>query len=229
VELNRRYITGYQDINGIKIPEYRFAKETVSSTVATYLFSIDIRMLNIEKGTLIHNENKTYKYVYEIYNDNKPDNFLSVAKSTGQIVSVFPTMEELLNQAGKDFSGYFAKKIAPYSVTEDMSFEIISGDKINERFIRYIKSDLYDEALELMNDSLGAIKNIEDLAKRSKHYYNIGCIYEIKSDFAKSQEFYSKAVKDDPSELHLDALKAIKDRVKLQQKLDDQLKKDEDE
>ena len=228
VVLNRRYIERYETTSrGSRIPVYAYYSESIPSIIKTYMFTIDIRMLDITKGTLLHNEQKTYKFQYENYIDNRPSQTVSVIRRNAKFVNNFPEMEELLIKSGKDFADYFARKVAPFSVTELMSFEIIPKDGINDRFIKFVDSDLYDEAFEVMIDALPAIDSMDDHEARSMHYYNMGCIYEIKSDLEKSFVYYNKAVKDDPSDLHLEALKAIKDRIDEKKRLDEQLNSQE--
>jgi tetratricopeptide (TPR) repeat protein len=230
VVLHRRFIEGYETrSNGVKIPIYKEYNESIPSIIRTYLFSIDIRMIDITKGTLIHNEHKSYKFQYENYIDNYPNATVFVENYNARFVSTFPNMEELIIKTGKDFSDYFAKKVAPYTVNERMSFEIINKDAINKDFIRFIDNDLYDEALELMLNDINDIQRIEKKEIRSMHYYNMGCVYEIKFDLEKSLEYYNKAAKDDPSDLHLEALRAIKERIEEKKKLDDQLKEKSDD
>jgi hypothetical protein len=229
VILQRRYIDGYSiTAEGNKIPIYKYFNENIPSIIKTYVFTIDIRMIDITKGTLIHNEQKSYKFQFENYIDNHPGQTVYTVSYNAPFVSVFPEMDELIMKTGKDFANYFAKKVAPYSVNEEMSFEIISRDEINKKFIRFIDNDLYDEALEVMLSNLHAIDKIEKQEIRARHYYNLGCVYEVKYDFEKSLEFYNKAVTDDPTDLHLEALKAIKERIAERKKLDDQLKTDND-
>ena len=226
VVISRRYVDGYKIINGTKINNYKYVDENVSSTIKTYTFVIDIRLINISTGNIIHTESKSYKESYEVYKDDKPNNFSRVAKKTGVIVQSFPSFEEIINKNGESFSKYFAKKIAPYYLNAKISFETISGDKINERFIKFVKSDLYDEALEVMNDSMTVVDSIEKLPIKAKHYYNIASIYELKEDFETSKAYYEKSVKFDPTKLHLNALKSIKERIEKRDKLNKQLETD---
>lgn len=221
--VRRRYIEGYEYISNIKVPKYKYVEETESSTVYSVFFKIDIRMLDIEKGILIHNESQSYKRVYEIWIDNKPDNFVSVVKGNGELVSTFPTLNEILSATGEEFANNFSKKVAPYYVNENMSFEIINGDQINKMFIKFINSELYDEAMEIMQNSMSVIESIPKLEVKAKHYYNLGCIYEIKGDLLTAKIYYEKSVKYAPSKLHLIALKAIKDRIESEEKLKKQL------
>jgi len=223
VVLQRRYLIGYKKVDGKKIPKYAYKNESVRSKIKTYNFSIDVRMLDIETGELLHNENNSYKEEYEMFNDKKPDKTISVVKRNAPQVSVFPDIIELFEKYGKKFVSYFAKKVAPYYVLEDMDFEKIARDDINKRFIKLIKNDLYEEALELMTENMDRIKIIEKSKFRSKHYYNLGCIYELKNDFVNSQMFYKKGVNEDPTKLHLIALKAIRGRIEDKQKLDEQI------
>jgi len=223
IVVKRKYLEGYEDVQGIRVPKYRYTEENVPSTVYSIFFTIDIRMLDIQKGTLIHNESESYKGVYETWVDDRPDNFVFIVKKNGEIVNTFPTTSEILVATGKEFANSFAKKVAPYYVQERMSFEVINGDSINAKFIQFIKADLYDEALEIMNESLSAIDSIAKLEIKSKHYYNIGCVYEIKGDLENAKIYYEKSVKYDPSKLHLAALKAIKDRVLEKEKLKKQI------
>jgi hypothetical protein len=225
VILERRYLEGYKVAqNGTKIPIYKYVDESIPSIIKTYLFTIDIRMLDIVRGTVIHNEQKTYKAQYENFIDNRPNETVRVVRHNANFSSVFPRIEELLISTGKEFAKYFTRKVAPFSVDAEMSFEIIMNDKINDKFIKFIKSDLYDEALSVMNDNLANIVIIDKPSVRARHFYNIGCVYEVRSDLEKSLEFYTKAVNDDPTDLHLAALKAIKQRISERKKLDNQLK-----
>ncbi|HOJ63397.1 MAG TPA: CsgG/HfaB family protein [Spirochaetota bacterium] len=223
--VKRKYLEGYEYINNVKIPKYRYVDENVSSTIYSVFFTIDIRMLDIKNGTLIHNESESYKGIYETWIDDKPENTLSVVKNNGKIVSTFPTINEILIATGKEFADNFAKKVAPYYVQEKMSFEVISGDSINAKFIQFIKAELYDEAMGIMIDSMPAIESITKLEVKSKHYYNLGCVYEIKGDLETAKTYYEKAVKYDPTKLHLAALKSIKDRIVSQEKLKKQIEK----
>jgi len=228
VVLRRKYLEGYKETKeGIKIPIYKYIDESVPSEIKTYLFSIDIRMIDVEKGTLIHSEQKTYKAQYENYIDNKPNETVHVVKHNAKFISVFPKIEELLITKGKDFANYFAKKVAPFSVKETMSFEIIPNDKTNSKFIKFIKSELYDESLSIMLENLSIINNIDKPKIRSMHYYNIACVYEVIGELEKSFEYYSKSTNDDPTKLHLAALKAIKQRIYEKKKLKNQLKNDD--
>jgi hypothetical protein len=227
VVLQRRYFERYE-INkaGVRVAIYRYVDESIPSIIKTYLFTVDIRMLDISTGTLIHNEQKTYKAQFENYIDNHPNETVYVVRRNAKFMPVFPTIEELLISSGKEFADYFAKKVAPFSVVEPMSFEIISNDETNLKFIKFIENDLYDEALSVMLDNISKIDGIEKTKIRAKHYYNIGCVYESQNELEKSLEFYSKSVKDDSTRLHLAALKAIKDRIDEKKKLDSQLKKE---
>lgn len=224
VVLKRKYFVKFKHVNGRKIPIFRYIDENVQSIIKSYHFSIDIRMLNIESGTLIHNEKKSFKAIYEIYQDNKPDRTVSVVKTNAKNVNVFPDIIELFNMHGVKFAKYFAKKVAPYYVNEDMDFERIGRDDVNKRFIKLIMNDLYDEAFEIMNNNLEKINVIEKSKIRAKHYYNIGCVYELQNDFENSQKYYKMAVNEDPTNLHLVALKAIQNRIKDKNKLDQQIK-----
>lgn len=233
VVINRKYEKGRR-VNqyGIEVIEYRYQDESVPSIIKTYYFTVDIRMLDIKRGTLIHNEQKTYKIQYENYIDNKPDNFNYVKKKNAQYVQTFPSMLELLESSGKSFSKFFAKKVAPFYQTDMMSFERIGNDAINNQFIKFIKSDLYDEALEIMTDSLDAIGSIDKERFRARHYYNLGAVYEMKGELQLSLEYYNKAVKEDATKLHLAALREIKKRIAELEKLKTQIengKKDEPE
>lgn len=228
IVVKRKYIEGYEYVNDIKIPKYRYVDENVSSTIYSVFFTIDIRMLDIKSGTLIHNESESYKGVYETWIDDRPNQTVMIVKNNGQIVSTFPTINEILITTGKEFANNFAKKVAPYYVQERMSFEVISGDSINAQFIKFIKAELYDEALSIMMDSIPAIDSITKLEVKSKHYYNLGCVYEISGDLETAKRYYEKAVKYDASKLHLAALKAIKDRIASQEKLKKQIEDKKD-
>lgn len=230
VVINRKYQTGTRTNElGKVVPVYKYKDESVPSIIKTYYFTIDIRMLDIKRGTLIHNEQKTYKAQFEKYVDNKPDNFNYVKKKNAPTVSSFPQILELLERNGKTFSRFFAKKVAPFYQTDMMSFERIGNDAINSQFIKFIKSDLYDEALEIMTDSLDAIGTIDKERFRARHYYNIGAVYEMMGDLEQSQEFYSKAVKEDATKLHLAALREIKKRIAELKKLETQIENGKDE
>lgn len=230
VVINRKYQTGTRTNEfGQVVPVYRYADENEESTIKTYYFTIDIRMLDIKRGTLIHNEQKSYKAQFEMYTDSKPNNFNRVKKRNAPTVSSFPAIQELLESNGRSFSQFFARKVAPFYQTDLMSFERISNDAINSQFIKFIKSDLYDEALEIMTDSLDAIDSIDKERFRARHYYNIGAVYEMMGDLEQSLDFYSKAVKEDPTNLHLAALREIKKRIAELKKLETQIENGKDD
>lgn len=224
VVLQRRYLIGFKKVDGRKIPKYIYKEETERSIIKTYNFSIDIRMLDIETGKLLHNEKSSYKEEYEMFNDRKPDKTVAVIKRNAPQVSVFPDIIELFDKYGNRFVTYFAKKVAPYYVKEYMDFERIARDDINKRFIKLVENDLYEEALEIVIDNMDRIKIIEKTKKRARHYYNLGCIYELKNDFENSKSFYKKAVSEDPTNLHLAALKAIQERITDKHKLEKQIR-----
>jgi hypothetical protein len=244
VVLKRKFIDKkYKDENGIDRVTYRYEEKRVDSKVQHISFDIDIRMISNVTGSILHTDRRSVQLWEERYRDVVDPPLNSGGGETVGVVKSsinntwnvkndnvpFTNINSLYNSKTPPMLKKFAEMVAPYMVTELMEFEKTNGqDQINKSFIQYVKSGLYDEALELMTDSKDAIKAMEKNKDRAKHWFNLAAVYEMMSDFEKAEKWYKEAVKEDPTKRHLEYLAAIKERQADKNKLDKQLESEDD-
>ena len=215
----------YQAADGNNV----YKNETVPSILKTITFNLDIRMIDITTGTILHSETIPNTITMEKYDDTLPVNFAYEkswnADSHNNLFrnKDFPPVETLLENASRKYGPSFARKVAPYNVNESIMFESITGDKTNELFFKYLKSDLFDKAKELLLSSLDVIKSLKRDSDKAKHYYNLGAVFEVIGEYQKAKEYYELSIKNDPTNAHLKALKFIEVKIKDRDKLNAQI------
>ncbi len=223
VVLNRKYVTGKgKDSQGNVVYKYDYKDESVPSTIKTYSYGVVLKIINASNGTVIHSDLQNFNYAYENFLDNKPDNTVYVKSRNAEFARVFPEMKDLIYESAESVIDDFVKNVAPYSAVKVIKFERIAQDNINTRFIKFVESELFDEALELILESVDLIKTLKPQIQ-SKHFYNLGNLYEIQGNYTKALEYYQVSTKLDPTDLHNEALKTIRVRIDEEKKLMQQL------
>jgi len=237
VKVSREHVTKITvDEDGKTHKETEWREENISSKLRITNFFVNIKFVDSERGNIIFQDVQSITFKQEkvidtsklntkyYKNENRVDNNESGIVVYKLIVNQeFKTLEQIISNYAENIASSFVKKIAPYAVEEWSRFEIISGDKINLKFLNFIKANLYREALEFMIDDIDVINSIEKPYIKGKHYYNIAKTYEIMNDLDKSYEYHKLAVGEEASRIHLRGLKNIQNRIDDSKKLNKQL------
>ncbi len=221
VVINRRYVVDQKpDSQGRMQNVYEYRDEQINSQIREYSYNITLKIIDAARGTVIHSSMQPLNYVYETY--VKPENTVMIKSSNGTFVAQFPSLNQVVIGDTQRLTENFTKDVAPHYGTRIIRFQRISMDRINETFIKLVDRDLYEEAFQLMTDSLDYINTLKPEDK-AIHLYNLGNVYEIRGAYDQALDCYQQATRLNPTDLHTTALRTIRIRIEEERRLNDQI------
>jgi len=168
--------------------------------------AVTFKMVNVESTELLAIKSITKEYRDKVIHD--PDRPRQL-KAKGII------LDELVDQT----TDRFVKLVSPHYVMEKKIWENIALEEGKTAF-SYFKNGLYAETGEIL-DRLIRYPNLES-GQLAAVYYDRGLIYEIVGNLNKAEELYTEAVTVKGSDLHLKALRNIREKIEDVKKLQEQ-------
>lgn len=201
-------------ILGIKYTDYEEEPYDIilPCTIRYGRVAVTFKMAEVESTRLIAIKSITREYKEKLVKD--PDSPKTLKPK--EVI-----LDDLVDQTTNEFIA----QISAHYVTKQRTWEamkkhgFLSNPKEKSAF-SYFKNGLYAEA----SRALDVLMNDPELKPNelATVYYNRGLIYEISKNLVKAEEWYKKATDLKPSDLHLKALKDIKERIEATKKLQEQ-------
>lgn len=187
----RTRIAGYYvDRQGMRRPRLQVYFVDVPVKIREATVSASFRMVNVETSRIIVGESKTL--------NNKKRGYGSDG------IASLPSRDSLLTSLTDQLTDYFTTLIAPHPVQDTRKLEKGKTAKCKDGF-RLARSGLWEEATAAWEEALQV--RSDDPAP----YNNLGVSAEMRGDYEKACECYSKALSLDPKkELYMKHLKNAK-------------------
>ncbi len=179
---------------------------TLPYTMRQARLAVTFKMVNVESTELLAIKSITREYRQKVVHDpDKPEEL-----KMRDII-----LDELVDQATDEF----VKLVSPHYVIEKKIWENIDVEE-GEAAFNYFKNGLYPETGEIL-DKLMRYPTLETY-QLAAVYYDRGLIYEISGNLNKAEELYEEAAALESSDLHLRALKKIREKIQDVKKLQEQ-------
>jgi curli biogenesis system outer membrane secretion channel CsgG len=189
-EERSRIVGYYVDHKGIRRPRIQVYFVDVPVKIREATVSASFRMVNVETSRIIVGESKTLNSKKRGYGSDG--------------IASLPSRDSLLTNLTDQITDYFTTLIAPYPVQDTRRLEKGKTDKCKEGF-RLARSGLWEEATAAWEESLQV--RLDDPAP----YNNLGVSAEMRGDYEKACEYYSRALSMEPkNELYMKHLKNAK-------------------
>jgi len=195
-----------KDIFGRMVDETESYEVILPYTMRQARLAVTFKMVNVETTELLAIKSITKEYRQKVVHD--PDR-------PGELRAKGIILDELVDQATDEF----VKLVSPHYVIEKKIWENIDVEEGKAAF-NYFKNGLYPETGEIL-DRLMRYPTLETY-QLAAVYYDRGLIYEILGNLNKAEELYKEAAVLESSDLHLKALKNIREKIEDVKKLQEQ-------
>jgi len=194
-EERSRIMGYYRDRHGHKRPRVKTYFVDVPVKVRRATVSASFRLINVETSEIVVGESKTAT-------------FQRRGKGTSGIASL-PTRDYILTKLTDEVTGYFARLIAPYPAVDERT--LVNGKTPQcKNGVKLAESGLWEKAESAWKEAVRL--RPDDPAP----YNNLGVAAEVRRDYEKACEFYTRALELKPDKsLFMSHLNSAKYLLKI--------------